>query len=118
MASLDTFWAREPKNVNANVREATWMEMFTSQMDLSSVTPPMGPFPLQDNFGMLPAIALLDRSPFAKRCSFRICSVGAFRKAMSVVTNVTQAGVAGLGYSVGVCNRNGTWISSVVTHQY
>ena len=38
------------------------MEKFTSELDLPSVTAKMGPCPLNDDFGMLPAIALLDRS--------------------------------------------------------
>ena len=31
-------------------------------VDLPSVTPLMGPFPLRDDFGALPAVALQDRS--------------------------------------------------------
>jgi hypothetical protein len=37
---------------------------------------------------------------------------------MSAVTNVTQAGVSGLGDSVGAYERNRTWISSVSTHKF
>jgi hypothetical protein len=116
-ASLDALWAREPNTVVANLREAVRMEKFTSQLDLPSVTPPMGPFPLQDDFGMLPAIALLDRS-LSKGIHSEHVQWGTFRKARSVVTNVTQAGVAGLGDSVGAYERNRTWISSVATHQF
>jgi hypothetical protein len=61
-ANLDAFWARETNTVAAILREAIRMETFTDQMNLPSVSPPMGPFPLQDDFGMLPAIALLNRS--------------------------------------------------------
>jgi hypothetical protein len=116
-ASLDALWAREPNTVRANLREAIRMEKFTSRVGLPSVTPPMGPFPLQDDFGMLPAIALLDRS-LDKGVHSENVQWGTFRKAMSVVTNVTQAGVGGLGDSVGAYERNRTWISSVATHQF
>jgi hypothetical protein len=77
----------------------------------------MGPYPLQDDFGMLPAIALLDRS-LAKGVHSEHVQWGTFRKARSVVTNITQAGVGGLGDSVGAYERNRTWISSVATHQF
>ena len=94
-ANLDALWAREPSTVSANLREAIRMEKFTSELDLPSVTPPMGPFPLNDDFGMLPAIALLDRS-LAPGIHSEYVQWGTFRRAMSVVTNVTQAGVGGL----------------------
>jgi hypothetical protein len=117
-ASLDALWAREPNTVRANLREAVRMEFgFTSRLSLPSVTPAMGPFPLRDHFGMLPAIALLDRS-LAKGIHSDHVQWGTFRKARSVVTNITQAGVGGLGDSVGAYERNRTWISNVATHQF
>ena len=116
-ANLDACWAREPNTVMANLREAIRMENFTSQLDLPSVTPAMGPFPLKDDFGMLPAIALLERS-LAKGVHSEYVQWGTFRKTMSAVTNVTQAGVAGLGDSVGAYERNRTWISNVATHKF
>ena len=116
-ASLDALWAREPNTVRANLREAVRMEKFATRIGLPSVTPAMGPFPLQDDFGMLPAIALLDRS-LDKGVHAEHVQWGTFRKAMSVVTNITHAGVAGLGDSVGAYERNRTWISSSATHQF
>jgi hypothetical protein len=116
-ASLDALWSREPTTVSANLREAVRMEKFTSRVKLPCVTPAMGPFPLQDDFGMLPAIALLDRS-LDKGVYADHVQWGTFRKAMSVVTNITQAGVGGLGNSVGAYERNRTWISTVATHQF
>jgi hypothetical protein len=116
-ACLDALWAREPNTVQANLREAIRMEKFASRLKLPSVTPAMGPFPLQDDFGMLPAISLLDRS-LDKGVHSEHVQWGTFRKARSVVTNVTQAGVSGLGDSVGAYERNRTWISSVATHQF
>ena len=116
-ANLDALWAREPTTVMANLREAIRMEKFTTQLELPSVTPSMGPFPLKDDFGMLPAIALLDRS-LAKGIHAEHVQWGTFRRAMSVVTNVSQAGVSGLGDSVGAYERNRTWISGVATHKF
>jgi hypothetical protein len=116
-ANLDAAWAREPNTVSANLREAIRMERFTDQLDLPSVTPAIGPFPLRDDFGMLPAIAVLDRS-LAKGIHSEYVQWGTFRKARSVVTNISQAGVSGLGDSVGAYERNRTWISNVATHQF
>jgi hypothetical protein len=116
-ANLDSFWAREPNTVGANLREAIRMERFADNLCLPSVTPAMGPFPLRDDFGMLPAIAVLDRS-LAKGIHSEYVQWGTFRKARSVVTNITQAGVSGLGDTIGAYERNRTWISSVATHQF
>jgi hypothetical protein len=93
------------------------MEKFRSRVRLPCVTPAMGPFPLREEFGMSPAIALLDRS-LDKGVHAEHFQWGTFRKARSVVTNITQAGVAGLGDSVGACEKNRTWMSSLATHQF
>jgi hypothetical protein len=98
-ANLDSLWARETNTVATNLREAIRKEKFTDQMNLPSVTPPMCPFPLRDDFGMLPAIALLNRS-LDKGIHSEHVQWGIFRKARSVVTNISQAGVPGLGDSV------------------
>ena len=104
--------------VKANVREAVvQMERFASRVRLPSITPAMGPFPLQDIFGMLPAIALLARS-LDKGVHSDHVQWGTFRKAMLEVTYVTQAGAGGLGDSVGAYERKWTWISSAATHQF
>ena len=66
---------------------------------------------------MSTAIALLERS-LAKGVHSECVQWGTFRKTMSAVTNVTQAGVAGLGDSVGACERNRTWISNVAAHKF
>jgi hypothetical protein len=74
-ANLDALWAQEPNTVMANLREAVRMEKFTSQLGLPSVTPPMGPYLLRDEFGMLAALATFDegersRSTFQARCDW------------------------------------------------
>ena len=81
------------------------METFSTQVKLPSITPAMGPFPLQDIFGMLPAIALLDRY-LDKGVHSDHVQWGMFRKAKSAVTNITPAGVGVLGDSVGAYERN------------
>jgi hypothetical protein len=66
---------------------------------------------------MLPVIDLLDQS-LDKGVHAEHVQWGTFREARSVVTNITQAGVAGLGDSVGACKKNRMWMSSVATHQF
>jgi hypothetical protein len=61
-ANFDSTRQREPNTVSANLREAIRMECITDQLDLPSVTPAMGLFPLRNDFEMLAAIAVLDRS--------------------------------------------------------
>ena len=90
--------------VRANLRESVQMERFASRVRLPSITPAMESLLLQDVFRMLPAIALLDRS-LDKGVHSDHVQWGTFRKAMSAVTNVTQAGVGGLGDPVGAYER-------------
>jgi hypothetical protein len=66
---------------------------------------------------MLPAIALLDRS-LDKGVHAEHFQWGTFREARSVVTNITQAGVAGLKDLMGAHEKIRTWTSSLATHQF
>jgi hypothetical protein len=85
------------------------MERFAMNLCFPSVTYCRPP--LRDDFGMLPAIAVLDRS-LAKEFIRNMFS-GAHWKARSVVTNITQTGVSGFRIHDERTNRNRTWISSV-----
>jgi hypothetical protein len=79
-ANLDVLWAREPNTVMVNLGEAVRMEKFTSQLGLPSVTPPMGPYPLRDEFGMLAALALSWSAHSRKEYIQNTCSGGLFEK--------------------------------------
>jgi hypothetical protein len=61
-ACLDAFWGRDSTTVEKNLTEARRTERTSTRLQMPSVTPPMGPFPLTDDFGMQAAIAILDRS--------------------------------------------------------
>ena len=116
-ANLDCFWSREPATVKANLRNLCRMLKTEDRFGFDSVSPPMGPFPLEDSIGMKGALAILDRSldpgSYATHVQWET-----FRKSMSALTNVTQAGVAGLADSVGAYQRNKIWITSSVTHKF
>jgi hypothetical protein len=51
-ANLDAIWAREPTTIAGNLSQARKMEEFGDSLGFTHVVPPMGPFPLDDTFGM------------------------------------------------------------------
>jgi hypothetical protein len=61
-ANLDGLWSREPSTVAGNLSQARRMERCGQDIGLGSVAPAMGPFPLEDTFGMQIACVLLRRS--------------------------------------------------------
>jgi hypothetical protein len=84
---------------------------------MPSGTPPMGPFPVRDDGGMQAAINILDSSMDPGKYA-EFVQWETFRKTRSVITNVSQAGVGGLGNSIGAYERKKMWISLVVTHTF
>jgi hypothetical protein len=116
-ANLDAFWSREPSTVGATLRGAKRMSRTESKYQMPSATPPMGPFPVEDSLGMMGAILVLDRSldPGVYEDTVQWET---FRKTMSTITNISQAGVGGLGNSVGAYERARMWISESLTHTF
>jgi hypothetical protein len=93
------------------------MERLSNRLETPSITPPMSPFPLSDKCGMKAAIALLVRSldpgHHAKYVQF-----GTFRKVRSMITNIIQAGVDGLGEPVGAYQHNKIWVTKAPTQKF
>jgi hypothetical protein len=117
-ANLDAFWARETNTVNSNLRNAKQMEeKVSARLGIPSITPPMGPFPFEDKFGMAVALATLDRSLDPGIYEEHV-QWDTFRKVRSAVTNISQAGVSGLLDVVGAYERERVWISGVPTHSF
>lgn len=117
-ANLDAFWSRETTTVKANMAAAQRMEARgQDRFGFESVTPPMGPFPLADTCGMKTAVLILDRSLDPGRNAEHV-QYDTFRRWRSVTTNVTQAGVAGLGDRVMAYERDRMWVSGVPTHSF
>jgi hypothetical protein len=116
-ASLDAFWGRETTTVTKNLTESKRMERTFSRLGMPSGTPPMGPFPVRDDMGMQAAIAVLDRSMDPGKYA-EFVQWETFRKTRSCITNVSQAGVGGLGNSIGAYERKKMWISTVATHTF
>jgi hypothetical protein len=116
-ASLDAFWSRAPSTVKGNLNEGKRNQRFEERMGVPCLVPKMGPFPLSDSMGMMSAAAILDRSLDPGR-SERYVQWDTFRGTRSFLTNATQAGVSGLGETVGAYEKNKMWISNVVTHSF
>jgi hypothetical protein len=116
-ALLDAFWSREPPTVRGNLIEAIRGERYGDRTGMPSVTPAMGPFPLEDSSGMKVAVAVLDRS-LDKGIHAEFVQWDTFRKTRLVVINISQAGVSGLGDAVGAYERKRMWISKVSTHSF
>jgi hypothetical protein len=114
---LDVFWSQETSTVGSNLREAQRMERMTSSLGLPAATPHTGPRELADNLGMKATMAILYRS-LDKGLYEDTVQWDTFRRAMSAVTNISQAAVGGLEDSVGAYERNRMFISGVVTHKF
>jgi hypothetical protein len=77
----------------------------------------MGPFPLEDTFGMKAALDVLERSlDPGKHAEF--VQWDTFRKARSSITNGSQAGVSGFEDTIGAYEKKRMWISKVPTHTF
>jgi hypothetical protein len=116
-ANLDAFWERASSTVGSNLRAGMRSEKTTGRLNMPSLTPPMGPFPLKDSLGMSVAIAVLDR--YLDPGSYDgFVQWETFRRSRSCVTNISQARVFGLGESAGAFERRKMWITQVVTHSF
>jgi hypothetical protein len=116
-ANLDSFWARETSTVKNNSREEKRIEDFAKDMGMPPMCPPMGPVPLEDSNGMEIAAGILNRSLNKGKYAEHV-QYATFRKARSAVTNVSQAGVSGLGATIGAYEKSRLWILEVQTHSF
>jgi len=94
-ANLDAFWAREPKTVNTTLAACRQASQIASSLGIGNkLFRPMGPFPLEDTFGMAAAIVVLQLSlkpgKYASHLQF-----GSVRKLRAALSNVYHASVEG-----------------------
>jgi hypothetical protein len=116
-ASLDAFWSRAPSTVKGNLVEGKRNHRFSVRMGAPCLVPEMGPYPLHDSMGMMSAASVLDRSLDRGKSEEHV-QWDTFRGTRSFLTNATQAGVSGLGETVGAYEKSKMWISGVVTHSF
>ncbi len=101
-ANLDAFWSRETKTVKANLGGLKRTDKTKDKFALrdSALFPPMGPCPLEDQFGMGTAVAILDRSLDPGKYEEHV-QWATFRKTRSSLTNLWQASLDGLTDQIG-----------------
>jgi hypothetical protein len=90
----------------------------TGWLQMLSLTPLMGPIPLDDSLGMwviLVAVldGLLDKGTYDDFVQWET-----FQHTHLAVINILQAGLFSLGAYVGTFERRKMWISQVVTHSF
>lgn len=116
-ANLDAFWARESSTVSKNLNVLFRAHLCFERLNLNSTVHHLGPFPLYDSFGMLPAIAVLDKS-LDKGKYEEFVQWETFRKMRSAITNFHQASASGLEDVIASYERKNLWISKVPTHSF
>ncbi len=99
-ANLDALWSVEPKTVIRNLAECKRGALMAASLGFKDkLYPPLGPFPLQDTFGMSAAIVTLQLSlnpgKYDKNVQF-----STIRKFRSAYSNVYHASVEGQNATV------------------
>jgi hypothetical protein len=90
-ANLDALWAREPGTVAGNLSGAKRLhDIGTGILEIPGITPPMGPFALQDKFGMGIAMTMLLRSLDAGK-NERTIQYSTMRRLRSAYSNIYNA---------------------------
>jgi hypothetical protein len=89
-ANLDALWSREPGTVNGNLREAARMARAAEELGISSLPLIRKATPVEDIFGMEPAVIMLRRSLDPGRNQDTI-QFSTARKVRSVHSNYTHA---------------------------
>jgi hypothetical protein len=97
-ANLDSLWSREPSTVNRNARART-MEDLGDVLGFESVAPSMGPFPLEDTFGMKIACVTLTKSLAPGKWE-EMVQYATARRMRSVFSNLYHASYQGESLSV------------------
>lgn len=95
-ANLDSFWARESRTVSKNLSEIKRGLAVASSLGFAhQLYPPLGPFPLEDSFGMGAAIVMLQRTLDPGKYNRDHVQFDTARKLRSAVSNLYHASVRG-----------------------
>jgi hypothetical protein len=114
-ASLDAFWASEPKTVAGTLREARRGLRIASALGFrDKVFTPLGPFPLKDTFGMRAAVVMLEVSLNPGRNDDTV-QYGTVRKFRSAFSNIYKASIEGQQGSVMMRDTSKMSISTCLT---
>lgn len=99
-ANLDALWAAEPRTVSRTLSECRrGLNIALSLGFRDKLFKPMGPFPLEDSFGMAAAIVILQLSLNPGKHDKNV-QFGTIRKFRSAYSNVYHASLLGLNSMV------------------
>jgi hypothetical protein len=114
-ASLDAFWCSEPKTVAGTLREARRGLRIASSLGFrNKLFTPLGPYPLEDSFGMRAAVVMLEVS-LNPGINDDTVQYGTVRKFRSAFSNIHKASREGQQGSVMMKDTNKMSISTCAT---
>ena len=102
--STQIFWSHDQPTVAKNLSQLNRILKTERWFEFDSVTPLLGPFPVEDSLGIITAVVILDCSLDPGEYVENV-QCATFRRSISIITNLSQASVGGLGYSVGAYQR-------------
>ncbi len=92
---MDALWDKEPKTVSKIISQAQRAVELSFSLGILDPFPPMGPFPMEDTFGMKAACILLLKSLDAGKYAATV-QFSTMRKMRSAFTNAFHSSVVGL----------------------
>jgi len=116
-ANLDSLWGRETTTVAANRRNLNQLiRLWSDQIGVEPLLPPLGPFPDQDVFGVTAAVAMLAKSVEPGRYR-NYTQFETLRKLRSAYSNLFHASALGSG-SMSTLGRDTakTFLSACPSH--
>ena len=116
-ANIDAFWSRETSTVNGNLIQARRMEHLGDYYGIASVSPALGPFPLEDTFGMKTAVCVLKRSLDKGRTEEHV-QFATTRKLRSAYSNVYHASKELVNVSAMAFESTKTYSTTCPTYGY
>ena len=114
-ANLDAFWAREGSTAGTKLVGNARTERTMDRLKLPDAKPAIGPFPLEESFGIQAAISVLDRSSDPGEYK-EMVQWDTFRHFRAAIANTTQAGVHGLYDVIGAYEHKRVWITNAPTY--
>jgi hypothetical protein len=117
-ANLDAFWERASSTAGSNLRAGMHGKRTSERLRMPSLTPPMG-FSLWTIHWECVLRLLYWTGPWILELTYDdFVQWETFRHARSAVTNISQAGVYGLGALAGAYKRRKMWITDVVIRSF
>ncbi|CAJ1962796.1 unnamed protein product [Cylindrotheca closterium] len=123
-ANINANWSRESSTVKANFAQVKKLEKVgTDMFGIPSVTPVMGPFPLEDTFGMAIAACLLRRSldPGRNENTIQFATARRFRSAFSNAYHASKnvGNISSMAYEANkfyttTCPTYGYWFARFI----